>query len=171
MSEPIGSKPGGADGDHVRITVLVAVDREVAFRVFTEEIDQWWRRGVKFRVSGKRPGVMRIEPRIGGRLFETIETEAGPREIETGQVTAWEPPARLVFEWQGVNFAPNEKTEVEVQFTSSPSGTSVTLTHRGWSQIRSDHPARHGLATREFCQMLGMWWSDLMTSLREHATK
>jgi len=66
---------------------------------------------------------MRIEPRIGGRLFETIETKAGPREVKTGEVTVWEPPARLVFEWQGLTFAPNEKTEVEVQFTSSPNGT------------------------------------------------
>ena len=69
MSEPIGTKPGGADGDQVRVTVLVAVDPEVAFKVFTEEIDQWWRRGVKFRVSGKRPGIMRIEPRRADRSF------------------------------------------------------------------------------------------------------
>jgi len=46
VSEPSGTRPSGADGDQVRVTVLVAVDPEVAFKVFTEEIDQWWRRGV-----------------------------------------------------------------------------------------------------------------------------
>lgn len=33
-------------GDQARVTVLVAVDPETAFEVFTEEIDQWWRRGL-----------------------------------------------------------------------------------------------------------------------------
>lgn len=155
--------------DQVRVTVLVAVELEVAFKVFTEEIDQWWRRGVKFRASGNRPGVLRLEPRIGGRLFESIETESGLREVQTGRVTSWEPPTRLVFQWQGINFEHNETTEVEVQFASSRSGTSVTLTHRGWDQIRGDHPVRHGLATKEFCHMMAMWWSDLLTALREQA--
>ncbi len=162
MSERIGSS-----GDQVRVTVHVAVEPEVAFQVFTEEIDQWWRRGFKFRVSGNTAGVMRMEPRVGGRLFETIDTGSGPREIETGRVTKWEPPSRLVFDWRGVNFSPDEKTEVEVVFAQVQSGTSVTVTHRGWSQLRPDHPARHGLSNQEFCHMLGMWWSDLMTSLRE----
>ena len=165
------STPTGMDSDQVRVTVLVAVEPEVAFKVFTEEIDQWWRRGVKFRASGKHPGVLRLEPWVGGRLFESIETESGLREVQTGRVTGWEPPSRLVFQWQGINFAPNETTEVEVQFASSRSGTSVTLTHRGWNQIRGDHPVRHGLATKEFCEMMGKWWSDLMTALREHTAE
>jgi hypothetical protein len=29
-------------------------------------------------------------------------------------VTVWEPQVRLVFEWRAKNFAPAEKTEVEV---------------------------------------------------------
>ena len=163
------NEPSGAAGDQVRVTVHVAVEPEVAFKIFTEEIDQWWRRGLKFRVSGNKPGVMRIEPMVGGRLLETFDSDSGPRKIETGRVTAWEPPCRLVFDWRGVNFSPDEKTEVEVVFAQVRSGTSVTVTHRGWSQLRPDHPARHGLVTKQFCQMLGMWWSDLMTSLREFA--
>ena len=142
-----------AAGDQVRVTVHVDVEPEVAFQIFTEEIDQWWRRGLKFRTSGDTPGVMQIEPRVGGRLFETIDTDSGPRDMETGRVTAWEPPLRLVFDWRGVNFSTAEKTEVEVVFTPVRRGTSVTVTHRGWSQLRPDHPARHGLATKEFCHM------------------
>ncbi len=161
--------PSGVDSDQVRVTMLVAVDPETAFKVFTEEIDQWWRRGVKFRASGSRPGVLRLEPWVGGQLLECIETETGSHDVTTGRVIAWEPPSRLVFQWQGVNFAADESMEVEVTFTSSRSGTSVTLTHRGWNQIRKDHPARHNLSTNEFCQMLGMWWFDLMVSLREQA--
>jgi uncharacterized protein YndB with AHSA1/START domain len=156
-------------GDRATVTVLVAVEPAIAFEVFTEEIDRWWRRGLKYRVSGKGRGILYLEPRVGGRLFESIETSKGSRVVETGRVTIWEPPARLVFEWRAVNFAPSEKTEVEVTFAPSPSGTLVTVQHRGWSTIRPDHPARHGEEVPAFLRTMGLWWADLLTSLREHA--
>jgi uncharacterized protein YndB with AHSA1/START domain len=155
-------------GDEAVVSVLVAVEPALAFRVFTEEIDRWWRRGLKYRVGGKQRSVLHLEPGVGGRLFESVETSAGASVVETGRVTAWEPPTRLVFEWRAVNFAPAETTEVEVQFQPSPSGTLVTLRHRGWSRIRPDHPARHGLAVPAFLRMMGLWWGELLTSLREH---
>ena len=159
--------PTGADA--ARVSVAVKVPPEVAFRVFTEEIDQWWRRGVRYRVAGQRRGIIHIEPGVGGRLYESFETAAGEtRVFETGRVTAWEPPARLAFEWRAVNFAPHERTEVEVLFAESPNGTNVTVIHRGWAQIRPDHPARHRLSNEAFLRMMGLWWGDLMTSMREH---
>lgn len=39
------TQPEPRAGDQARATVLVAVSPEVAYRVFTEEIDQWSRRG------------------------------------------------------------------------------------------------------------------------------
>jgi hypothetical protein len=62
-----------------------------------------------------------------------------------------------------------EKTRVEVTFDASPSGTVVTVTHSGWSAIRPDHPARHGLDVPAFIRMNGMWWGDVLTSFRQHA--
>jgi uncharacterized protein YndB with AHSA1/START domain len=156
-------------GDQARVSVSVAVEPGEAFRIFTEEIDQWWRRGLKYRVSGKGRGILHLEPGVGGRLFEEIESAAGPRALETGLVTAWAPPSRLAFEWRAVNFAPGETTEVEVTFEPSGRGTLVTVTHRGWSRIRPDHPVRHGAEVAAFLRNMGMWWGDLMTSLREHA--
>ena len=163
------SAPLSPPGDQARVSILVAVPPDVAFRVFTEEIDQWWRKGLRYRIGGKRRSILRLEPRAGGRLFESFETASGTRVHETGRVIAWEPPRRLVFEWRAANFAPSEKTEVEVSFDPSASGTLVTLTHRGWSRIRPDHPARHAKEVPEFVRMIGLWWGDLMTSLREHA--
>lgn len=156
-------------GDQARVSVLVAVEPDDAFRVFTEDLDQWWRRGIAYRAGGKHRSVLRLEPRVGGRLTETIEAPSGTRVVELGRVIAWEPPARLAFEWRAVNFVSGEKTEVEVRFEPSPSGTRVTVTHRGWSAIRPDHPARHGLEIEAFVRMLGMWWGALLTSLRERA--
>jgi hypothetical protein len=155
-------------GDRARVSALVAVPPDIAFRVFTEEIDQWWRRGLRYRVSGKGRGVMHLEPGVGGRLFEEIESKAGTRVVETGRVTEWDPPARFALEWRNVNFSKTEKTLVEVAFDASPSGTLVTVTHSGWSAIRPDHPARHGLDVPAFIRMNGMWWGDMLTSFREH---
>ena len=160
-----------AEQDQARVSVLVHVDRARAFRVFTEEIDLWWRRGLKYRVAGKRQGIIALEPRVGGRLFESFDAGGAPRVVESGRVTVWDPPARLVFEWRAVNFAPSEGTEVEVLFEQDGTSTRVTVTHRGWSKIRPDHPARHGLAPAAFLRMMGLWWADLLSSAREYAVR
>ena len=156
-------------GDRARASVAVAVPKADAFRIFTEEIDQWWRRGARFRASGKRPGTLYLETRLGGRLFEAFETTNGPQLVETGVVTLWEPPHRFSFDWRGVTFAPDEKTEVEVTFAKSTSGTLVTVTHSGFSKLRPGHPVRHGQDAVVFIRTMGLWWGSLMTSLREHA--
>jgi uncharacterized protein YndB with AHSA1/START domain len=153
-------------GDEARVSVLVRVPPAEAFRVFTEEIDGWWRTGLRYRI-GKDRSVVHLEPKLGGRLFESYRTAAGEKTSQTGRVTCFEPPSRLVLTWRAVNFAPTEETEVEVLFAPSPSGTLVTVCHRGWSRIRPDHPVRHGEAPAAFLASMGRWWGDLMTSLRE----
>lgn len=168
MSERSSIPPG----DQARASVLVSLPPDEAFRVFTEEIDQWWRRGLKYRVAGKRRGVIHLEPFAGGRLFESFETSPSsrPKVIDTGRVTVWEPPSRLVFEWRAVNFRPADaSTEVEVTFEARTRGTFVTVTHRGWSRVRPDHPARHGLEVAAFIRMMGLWWGELLSALRVHA--
>lgn len=156
-------------GDKARVTVQVGVDPAVAFEVFTAETDLWWRRGPRYRMAGKSPGALQFEPGPGGRLFERIDAPSGPRVVEIGRVKVWEPPARLVFEWRNMNFAPDEKTEVEVLFERSEGGTRVTVEHRGWAALRPDHPARHRMENAAFIRSLGLFWGDLMTSMREQA--
>ncbi|HET6338320.1 MAG TPA: SRPBCC domain-containing protein [Polyangiales bacterium] len=155
--------------DRVRVTVSVAIEPELAFRVFTEEIDQWWKRGPAYRSAKGDRGFLHLEPGVGGRLFESFETDSGTRVLQTGEVKVWDPPSRLVFDWRAVNFAPAEKTEVEVCFEPTPTGTLVTLTHRGWDSIRKDHPVRHREEPQRFLRNMGMWWSSLLTSMRAHA--
>ena len=95
-------------GDKARVMVTVPVAPTVAFDVFTQETDLWWRRGVRYRVAGRNPGTLAFECKQGGRLFEQYEGPAGTRVHEAGAITIWEPPARLEFEWRGSNFAPGE---------------------------------------------------------------
>jgi uncharacterized protein YndB with AHSA1/START domain len=167
MSDPSGGSPA-PPGDCATISVQVAVPPQDAFDVFTREIDRWWRQGPRFRIAGRRRGTLFLEEGVGGRLFETFELSAGTRTIEAGRVTVWEPPARLAFEWRAANFKPGEKTFVDVVFEPLGSGTLVTVRHRGWSAIPNDHPARHGEVGAAFVRSMGLWWGDLMTSLREH---
>jgi uncharacterized protein YndB with AHSA1/START domain len=157
-------------GDRATVTVHVAVPPDDAFDVFTREIDLWWKQGPKFRVAGRQRGQLTFEPGVGGRLFESYELPSGPRAFEVGRVTVWEPGARLEFEWRGVNFKPGEKTVVEVKFAPMRDGTLVTVEHRGWSALPPDHPVRHGLGGADFSRMIGLWWGELMTALREHVT-
>ncbi|HEY8432763.1 MAG TPA: SRPBCC domain-containing protein [Sandaracinaceae bacterium] len=155
-------------GDSAAATVFVAVGPEDAFSVFTDEIDLWWRHGRKYRIAGRHPGRLVIQGGLGGRLFESVDLPGGPRTFEVGRIIAWDPPRRFEMEWRGVNFAEHEKTFVEVTFVPSGRGTLVTVRHYGWSAIRDDHPARHGLTGAAFCRMIGMWWGELVRSLGEH---
>jgi uncharacterized protein YndB with AHSA1/START domain len=153
-------------GDRARVSVAVAVAPSLAFDIFTADIDQWWRSGIKFRHSATRGGLLRIEPQVGGRLFESFERDGTPHVIEVGRVQVWEPPRCLKFTWRNANFAASEQTEVEVEFAPTASGTLVTVTHSGLSALRADHPARHGLQGADFSRMIGLWWGEQMSSLR-----
>lgn len=158
-------------GDRARAMVSVAVAPEAAFRLFTEQMDLWWRRGRRFRIAPGDRGLVAMEPGVGGRVFESWHDEGGTERVrELGRVQVWEPPHRLVFSWRAVNFAPDEQTQVEVQFALTASGhTQVSVEHRGWAAIRADHPVRHGEDVPAFVRMMGMWWGDLLTSLRLNA--
>jgi uncharacterized protein YndB with AHSA1/START domain len=157
-------KGAAAIGDSVRVETTVAASPARVFEAFTRETDLWWRRGPKYRLSNKYEGRVELTPGVGGELL----MHTPRRSFVLGRVLVWEPGARLVLEWRNVNFAEGERTEVEVWFEATPSGkTRVTLEHRGWSAIRPDHPARHGLVGREFNAMMGNWWAGLLASLRE----
>ena len=78
-----------------------------------------------------------LEGRVGGRIFErTPEGE----EWDWGEVTAWEPPARLVYLWH-LKRDRAEATEVEIRFVSLASdATRVDIEHRGWEAPRRRGP-------------------------------
>lgn len=150
-----------------RVTTFLSLEPQVAFEVFTEETNLWWRKGPRFRGSHAPDSVVRFEGGAGGRLVE--EDSEGVFEI--GRVLAWVPGEHLRFEWRGRNFAPGELTEVEVRFESAEGGTRVVLEHRGWESLRPDHPVRHGQDVAAFLAMMGMWWAGLTTALRTVASR
>jgi hypothetical protein len=154
-----------SSSETARVTTFVEVEPDVAFEVFTAEIDLWWRRGPRFRGGGSTSELRFERDDDGYRLVEQAASET----FEIGRVRVWEPGKRLVLDYRLRNFAPSERTEVEVRFEASGQGTRVTLEHRGWDAIHAEHPARHGLSGEAFSSMIGMHWGDLVTGYRQHA--
>lgn len=150
---------------NVMVGITLEVEPEEAFRLFTEEVDLWWQRGVKFRFHPRAHGTMKFEPGEGGRLVE-IYDEAKGDLYEVGRILVWEPGVRLVFEWRGPNFRDGQVTEVDIRFKPVEAGTRVVLEHRGWETLPPDHPARHGLGDRAFLTMQGGWWEEQLGALR-----
>ena len=111
--------------DAIRKTVLVDFAPAEAFELFTTRIASWWPVGTH-SYGGDEVTAVVLEPRAGGRLYEV--TAAG--EQEWGNVVAWEPPDRLLLDWQ---IGDARGTEVEVRFLPEGPGTRVELEHRGFS--------------------------------------
>jgi uncharacterized protein YndB with AHSA1/START domain len=73
-------------------TITVARPVEEAFRIYTEELANWWPLDSHARNTERRDTAM-LEPRVGGRLYE--RTQDG-EELDWGEVHVWDPPHRLV---------------------------------------------------------------------------
>ncbi len=151
--------------DQTRVTMRVSAPPERAFEAFTKEIARWWRRGPRFRNLGGDQGMIHLEEGVGGRIFESISTDAGERVFEIGRITQWEPPRALAFSWRSSNYAPDEVTRVEISFAPSGAGTLVTVTHSGWAALSPDHPVRHGAQPGPFLRETGLWWADQLRAL------
>lgn len=147
----------------VVVSIEVAADPDLAFDVFTSEIDAWWLRGPQHRFRAPWDGKLRFEPGPTGRLLEEY---ADGSAFVIGRVVHWERGKRLVLGWRIPNFKGDESTEVDVRFEAIADGTRVSVEHRGWNALRADHPARHGKAGRDFEYMKADLWAQNLTSLR-----
>ena len=76
----------------IRKSIKVERPPELSFKVFCEQIGQWWPKGPSF--GGKNLADMFIEGRVGGRLYEVYDDGT---EFEIGRVTTYQPPAVVAF--------------------------------------------------------------------------
>ena len=113
----------------LRISFDVACPAEHAFRVWTSGIGTWW--PPDHTVTGAPERIV-LTSGVGGRIYER-----GPdgTEHEWGEVTVWQPPARLVYLWYlGRDRA--DATEVEIRFHPQSTGqTRIDIEHRGWERL------------------------------------
>ncbi len=113
----------------IRRSIRVECSVEHAFETFTERIGQWW--PLKTHSIGEDSAETAImEPREGGRLYERMRDGT---EAHWATVTVWDPPNRVMLEWQ-VNPQSPAATEIDVRFVGDGSGTRVDLEHRGWER-------------------------------------
>ena len=142
----------------VRKSVTVKASAERAFQVFTEGFDSWWPRTHHIGKSPMTKAI--IEGFPGGRCYNE---QADGTDCQWGEITAWEPPRRLVIAWKISpmwQYEPDlaKSSEVEIRFTPEPDGsTRVDLDHRhfdrmgeGWENMRN----------RVDSDQMG--WSDLL---------
>lgn len=129
--------------DCVSVSIIVDADPDTAFRIFTQEIDLWWRRTERYR---GRNGRIQLDAAYLREAGETI-----------GHVTAWEPGKRLCLEMLTWSFRPGEHTQVEVRFEPASKGTRVTVEHRGWE--------RRAAGEEEFRTAVALWWGARLPAL------
>ena len=107
----------------------VAVDPASAFRLFTEEIGQWYRSGQHSWNDPEQAIGIRFEPGVGGRWIEVWDEGTG-EGFEIGRVLVWEPGTRFVVSYRNVHLPPGT-SQVEVRFDPVAGGTRVRLEHSG----------------------------------------
>lgn len=121
--------------------ILVPGRPGAVFELFTARIDEWWPK-TSHSVEGEDVEVVRMEPGVGGRVYEATSDGV---EHEWGRIGIWEPGSRLGMTWYP-GLSPAEGTYVEVTFHPAGDGTEVTLVHDGWAargenwpQVRDDY--------------------------------
>jgi hypothetical protein len=106
-----------------------------AFRIFTAEISAWWPLETHTRAktaAGEVTTRVTIEPRVGGRIYETLNDG---RELEWGEVTGYEPGALFAMAWR-LGRPVEQGTDVSVRFEPmSDASCRVTLTHENWERM------------------------------------
>lgn len=139
-------------------TVTVRVGIEDAFRLFTEDINRWWRRGTMYWNDSGRALGYRLERGRGGRLVE-IYDEATGEGFDIGRISEWDPPQRVVFGWRLKDWGEEAATTVSVAFEAVPEGTRVTVDHSGWEALGEPGMQMTGGYVRGWKELLG-WYAD-----------
>ncbi len=120
----------GFDPNSVRKSVRVQAPREVAWRVFTEQMGAWWPLE-HYKIGQAKAVDAVVEPRLGGRWYEVGEDGS---TCQWGSVLAWEPHSRLLLSWDITadwQYDPDLKTEIELRFIpEGKDATRVKLEHR-----------------------------------------
>jgi len=107
----------------IRQEVVVELDAQQAFELFTARISEWWPLS-RLSVFGDGSSVAFQ----GGELVEAH----GEQRAQWGRVIEWIPGERVSFSWHPG--APEEKpaSRVSVVFRAETDGTRVILEHSGW---------------------------------------
>jgi len=136
--------------DPIETSVKVPVPPEHAFGMLTAGLGTWW--PAEYSWGPEVLDTHELEPREGGRI---AEVSVHGNRWDWGRITAWEPPHRLVFDWQiGPDRVPTPDpsacSEVEWRVEADGDGSVVHVVHAGfdaYGDAGSDY--RAGLASEQ----------------------
>jgi hypothetical protein len=135
-----------------------------AFRVFTEELTAWWPLATHSRArgaEGERSVKVTIEPRVGGRVYETLNTG---EERDWGEVLAWAPGTKFAMRWQ-MGRPQEQGTEVEVTFDPVEVAVCrVTLRHAHWERLGEAGPELRHQYDNGWNYVFGECYTNLVTT-------
>ncbi|MBM3488523.1 MAG: hypothetical protein FJX67_18145 [Alphaproteobacteria bacterium] len=111
----------------VRIERRLPVPPARAFDAWTRpaEIRRWWGR------RGYTAEIIECDVREGGAWRLAMRSPEGNLNVVRGRFTRVEPPHHLVYTWAW-DSAPDQVTEVAVEFRAEGDGTRMTLVHTGF---------------------------------------
>ncbi|MGH9217109.1 MAG: SRPBCC family protein [Acidimicrobiales bacterium] len=136
----------------VRTAITVAISQQRAFEVFTAQFGTWWPK--EYSIGEADMANFVLEPKVGGRWYEV---GVDGKQCDTGRVTAFEPPERVVLAWHlNENWQydpdPAHASEVEVRFIAEDlQHTRVELEHRAFE--------RHGAGAQAVHDGVDQGWS------------
>lgn len=123
----------------VHKSIIVQATQQRAFDVFTTQMGSWWPLQTKTIGSAAAQTAV-LEPYAGGRWFER---GVDGSECDWGHVIAYEPPTRVVLNWQisaAWRHDPAVNSEVEVRFVAEDeTRTRIELEHRGLRDAYGEH--------------------------------
>lgn len=128
--------------DPIEKTIDVPLAPSDAFALFTERLSDWWPRA-SHSLSGHETAPVRVEPREGGQIIETLPDGT---EAPWARITAWDPGKRLAVKWH-VGKDEAEHTELDVTFTPIDTGTRVRLVHDGFDRLADGATRAQGYDT------------------------
>jgi uncharacterized protein YndB with AHSA1/START domain len=139
----------------LELEFTVACSPEHAFHTWAERTSLWW--PPSHSVSAEPKLTVTFEPRPGGRIYERTPDGA---EHDWGEVTGWDPPARLSYLWH-LRQDRADATAVEITFRGHAGGTTVRIVHRGWERL--------GARGEELRQRNEAGWAGLLPHFRAAA--
>jgi hypothetical protein len=146
----------------VNKTLLLNCSRDHAFRVFTQNMGQWW--PATHHVGNVPFRDILIEPRTGGRWYEI---SANDTEGMWGHVLKWDPPLRVLLSWHldtTFNFNPDlaQASELDISFhAQGESKVRVEFEHR--------YIERHGDGYEKLRDILDGGWVDVLVQFAKLA--
>ena len=142
--------------DPIVKTVTVRLDPDRAFRLFTEDIAEWWPLDTHSLSAqdGHSARSVDVPDTVGEQV---IETRSDGRTEPWGRVTDYRPGRAFGMTWH-VGRPEEEATHVQVSFDAVADGTRVRLIHDGWDKATA---RRDSYATG---------WTSVLARFTRHVT-